>query len=428
MKKILLIVVIIFSQTATLLAQWESMGTGINGTVSAIAVLNNTVYAGGSFGGGVKSYNESTQSWSTAGDGINGTINALTVHQGKLYAGGSFLTSGSNVTCNNIAVYNPSNQRWEAVLSGFNNFVRALYSDGTNLYAGGSFFNSGSPAVSRIAQYSTTGWIPQGDPGGVVSAITKFYGKLHVAGNFSLNLLAVYNGNTWDKYGSGIISGVESKTLAVYDDHLYVGGDFNGIAYGLVKFKNGSFTVPFNQLNNYVKSLLATPSRLFGGGAFTATTSGSALNHFFRYDGALPFSDFGGTNGSVLALANYNGRVVAGGTFTTAGGLTVSNIARTTSTIDIAETAPVILTSVIYPNPVIEKSTISISTNQQLQQPGLRILDPTGKCVADIPTDEVPSSFGYTFTIDRSRFAAGLYYYVLTDGTTGTFSGKFLIQ
>ncbi|MEY4594510.1 MAG: hypothetical protein RIQ47_920, partial [Bacteroidota bacterium] len=223
MKKIIFLLTISLQLTTSALANWESMGAGISGSVNALAVLNNTVYAGGNFSGNVTKYNEATQTWSMAGDGLAGTVNALVVHQGKLYAGGNFTTTGSNITCNYIAVLNSTTGKWDPVLGGFNNFVRALYSDGTNLYAGGAFVNSGSTLVTRIAQYSTSSWIKLGDPGGVVSAITKYYGKLHVAGNFSSNLLAVYDNNSWTKYGVGSISGVESKALAVYGDFLYVG-------------------------------------------------------------------------------------------------------------------------------------------------------------------------------------------------------------
>jgi hypothetical protein len=68
------------------------------------------------------------------------------------------------------------------------------------------------------------------------------------------------------------------------------------------------------------------------GGSF-ATTGGQTVNGIARWDGSEwhPFQSGGQIGVSshyVFALAVYNGELIAGGDFTTAGGQTVNNIAR----------------------------------------------------------------------------------------------------
>jgi hypothetical protein len=76
-------------------ANWVSLGSGISGGVSALAVLGTNLYAGGPFttdGGAPASFvaRWDGSAWSALGSGVNYNVKALAVSRTNLYAGGSF--------------------------------------------------------------------------------------------------------------------------------------------------------------------------------------------------------------------------------------------------------------------------------------------------------------------------------------------------
>ncbi len=137
---------------------WDSLGSGVNGTVKAILWYNNKLYAGGYFnmaGGNsannIAVWNGST--WSALGTGTNGTVHALTIHNGELYAGGSFTMAGGN-SVNYISKWDGS--QWSALSGGRNNEVYALASFQGDLYAGGNFLGGSNDTARYIARYTDT--------------------------------------------------------------------------------------------------------------------------------------------------------------------------------------------------------------------------------------------------------------------------------
>lgn len=69
------------------------------------------------------------------------------------------------------------------------------------------------------------------------------------------------------------------------------------------------------------------PARLVIGGTFIASQTGTPLFNIAMWDGTQWVSLAGGTNGRVDALTTLNNDLIAGGTFTVAGGQTVANVA-----------------------------------------------------------------------------------------------------
>lgn len=411
---------------------WQPLGSGLNGQVKAIAVYNNKIYAGGVFTVGsshVAVFDENTQSWSSAGNGLNADVFALTVHAGKLYAGGNFNLNGAGTSCPFIATLNTSTNVWEPVLGGTTALVRAIYSDGTDLYIGGSFGNTG-PAT-YIAKYSASGWVNMGNPGGFVNAISKFNGNLYIAGSTQMGMLAVMGANnTWTKLGTGSLNGAEASSLAVFGNYIYVAGPFNG-AYGsgVVRYNGSSLVTGFTPLNGFAYALYATPARLLGGGAFTASTNGTQLPHIFTYNGNAPYATFGtGFNGNIYSFGNQNGYILAGGTFTLANGVTVNNICRSTTTIDVQEIESVVLESTVYPNPMIQQATLSFKTREYLQAPSLQILDATGRCVKSFPEPTSNQGLSVDYIFNRESLATGTYFYFLSEGESQIASGKLIVQ
>ena len=170
-------------------ANWISLGgiPGANGAVYAAAVDDSgNLYIGGDFTfvgstvvNCIAQWNGS--SWSALGSGMNGSVNALAVSGGTLYAGGSFTTAGG-VAANNIAQWNGSS--WSALGSGMNSSVFALAVSGSTLYAGGYFTTAGGSAANYIAQWNGSSWSALGSGiGGFVYALAVSGGTLYAGGN-----------------------------------------------------------------------------------------------------------------------------------------------------------------------------------------------------------------------------------------------------
>ena len=134
------------------------MGTGLNKTNVALAVLGSTVFAAGSFttAGGLPA-NQIAKwdgtSWSGVGGGVvgSGTVFALATMGNNLYAGGSFTNMGG-VPASRIAKWDGAT--WSALGSGVSGSVQSLMAVGSNLYAGGNFSLAGNKNVKDIARWN----------------------------------------------------------------------------------------------------------------------------------------------------------------------------------------------------------------------------------------------------------------------------------
>jgi hypothetical protein len=165
------------------------MQGGTNGPVYAIeAVDTSNVYAGGIFdSSGTITANNIAKwngvSWDSLGSGINGTVKVLLYAGGMLYAGGTFTTAGG-IPANNIAMWNGT--AWAALGSGTNGTVKALTMHNGELYAGGSFTQAGSSSVNYVAKWDGVNWSDlSGGRNGEVFSLASFQGDLYVGGNFS---------------------------------------------------------------------------------------------------------------------------------------------------------------------------------------------------------------------------------------------------
>jgi len=206
-------------------ADWVSLNPGLpgaNGTVRAIAVDGSgNVYAGGDFtfiGTVPASYiaKWDGSAWSSLGSGISGTVYALAVSGTNLYAGGYFVAAGG-VTANNVAKWDGST--WSALGSGLGSYsssppcVYALAVSGSNLYAGGYFLMAGGVPATCIAKWDGSAWSPLGsgmDSWVLALAVsgTDLYagGYFTMAGGVSATNIAKWNGSSWSPLGSGILT------------------------------------------------------------------------------------------------------------------------------------------------------------------------------------------------------------------------------
>lgn len=307
---------------------WSAMGSGMNGTVFALAALpNGDLVAGGDFtnaGGAAASriarWYASDGAWSQMGAGFNGTVLSLTLTPGSsgandVVAGGTFFASGGLPS--HVARWNDADGLWLSMGTGTNGNVSALVPlpEG-NVVAGGDLSTASGVALRGVAR-----WLPTAAGG------AGAWSALNPGMNSSVNALAVLpdgaSGSDLVIAGSVItdqgvaIRNVARLSASAAEMWSAFGIGTNGTPAALAVLPNG-----------------AGGSDLVAGGSFV-TAGGVTVNRIARWDstaaaGAGAWMPMGtGMDGEVAALAVLsNGDLIAGGSFVTAGGVTVNHIAR----------------------------------------------------------------------------------------------------
>jgi len=331
---------------------WQEAGGGANAPVHALLSWNGYLYVGGRFTAvdgtalqaqGIARWTGSNwQTISNPGAGGNGIIYAMTVYQGKLIVGGDFTGIGGS-SANNLAAYDPATGTWSSVGGGVNGPVQALYVYQGELLVGGVFTRVGlSPneqTIAYFARWDGASWKAP-DPrnpshllAGGVLAFAEYNGKLYLGGTFPA---AYYNETDkaylaiWDKSTQRVLpaypAGQEAdnfvRSLAVWNNKLYIGGDFQmigGVSSPRLAALSGTTyeAVPGSPTNGQVRALLATPSHLYVAGNFT-NAGGQTINRVARLSSGGVWSNLGSGIGPLVvnALALHNGYLYAGGNFT----------------------------------------------------------------------------------------------------------------
>ncbi len=343
---------------------WDTIfsSSGINAPVSAIAVSGNYVYIGGAFTsvGGISAnhiarWDSSSNTWSaltevvdgTPFNGVNGEVLAIAVSGSDVYVGGAFTQAGS-VSARNVAKWNGTS--WSALGSGLANGVsvnaRAIAVSGSEVYVGGDLSEAdggpedGGVLASRIAKWnsSTNTWSALGSGlNGTVFTIVVSGNDVYVGGNFSqagsgvASRIARWNTvtNTWSALGTSANNGVigSVRAIGVSGSLVYVGGIFTtagGIPANNVAVWNGSTWSELGTgiegdgtITPVVNAIAVSGSNVYLGGTFT-TAGGVSASNIAKWDGSTWSALRGGVNGNVRALAVRQSAVYAGGDFNTA--------------------------------------------------------------------------------------------------------------
>jgi hypothetical protein len=299
-----------------------------NTNVTALLVVGNTVYAGGTFtnvSGMLRRRlaaldavsGEVSPSWNAnpdvSGRATVGVFTLLADSGNRLYVGGNFTNVG-NMSRNSIAVlnresgavlnWNPDARAAQATASAS---VNALLLDGNTLYAGGDFVRIGGTNRARIAALdATTGNATDWNPGvsNAVNALALSGNTLYLGGAFTnvggqarSRLAAVEtssNGATvWNPDAAGSGAQTVVRALAVANNSLYVGGQFTQIAGEFRNRLAGILrAIPARahdwnpDANNVVRALFRTAHAIYVGGDFT--TLGGRRHAYFAAFSAAP--------------------------------------------------------------------------------------------------------------------------------------------
>ncbi len=278
---------------------WQPLDGGVNDDVLALTSFDGRLIAGGRFttAGGISSpavaaWNGTT--WQPLDVGVNGVVASLTVHNGNLIVGGLFTTAGP-VSANNVAAWNGA--AWQSLGSG----------------VGGSF-----PYVQALASYA----------GNVIAG-----GLFTTAGGNSINCLAQWNGTIWQPIGTGVPGFGYIDAMTVYNNTLIVGGQFpdagGADAHNIAQWNGTSWNnMGGRHMNSVPLALTVHAGELVVGGNFIRLPDASDANRIARWNGTT-WQPLGiGTDTDVLALNSFEGYLIAGGSFFSAGGLLAPHTAQ----------------------------------------------------------------------------------------------------
>lgn len=336
---------IVNGQPASGLAEWDGsswapFAVGLDDDVrQAVVWPNGDVYVAGWFqvagGRGVNHLARWDGSeWWPLGSGLNGRISSLcTTPNGDIIAGGDFHTNGTTASS---FVGQRNGSMWSAMGTGMNESVLAVTARANgNVVAGGKFNLADGIPSNHIAEWDGATWsaLGSGVPFDVFTCLEHSSGKI-VAGGFSTfgsSFVSEWDGTSWTAIGNSNV-GFAWSLAELPNGDLVAGGlrisRRNGAAWATI----GTPTTP--SFGPAVFALAVMPNGdLVAGGRFTAI-NGVPANSIARWNGTS-WSAFGSGIVATGYLAEVhsltvlpNGDVVAGGSFTSAGGLAVNNLAK----------------------------------------------------------------------------------------------------
>jgi hypothetical protein len=330
---------------------WSALGSGISGNVNSLAVLpSGDLVVGGNFttAGGVAATAIARWNglmWSALGSGMRGAnpnVSALTVLPGGDLVAGGYFTSAGSVTANHIARWNGST--WSALGSGTSSSVSTLaVLPSGDLVAGGLFTTVEGVAANYIARWNGSAWsaLGSGTSSSVSALVLLPTGDLVAGvtspGGVGADYIARWDGAAWSVLGSGTNGRVFALAVLPGGD-LVAGGEFTtagGVpASNIARWNGSAWSALGSGVNGRVTALAALPGGDLVAGGYFNTAGGVATSAIARWNGST-WSGLGSGMGDpllvpwVFALTVLpDGDLVAGGIFTTAGGVAANYIAR----------------------------------------------------------------------------------------------------
>jgi hypothetical protein len=201
---------------------------------------------------------------------------------------------------------------------------------------GPRFVPSGSKSSETPLTPGDENWddrfVPPGTDASILAIALSGNGDLYVGGTFlkaggvPANRIAKWNGSTWSALGTGTDDWVNA--LVIDGSNVYAAGKFihaGGVTVNHVAKWNGSIWSALGTgTNNDVNALsISFDGKVFAGGTFTSPGSRIAM-----WDGSTWSALGTGTDGPVNVIATQGLTLFVGGSFTNAGGAGANRIAQ----------------------------------------------------------------------------------------------------
>lgn len=409
----------------------------MSGSVDALCVYNNKLYAGGQFVYAdtlLANYIAGTNdtSWSALGSGMGGGPNPyvynLTVYNGKLIAAGNFTIAGG-VPANLIASWDGS--KWDSLGSGLNNgasvYALAVYNG--LLYVGGDIITAGGVRVNNIAVWDGNKWSSAGADYANVTALGAYDTVLYAGGGY---YLSTYDTKSWLLLTNVEMSGVNMNSCEVnsiigVDGNVYVGGEFDILSsmgegfYDIAQWNGHTWNMlgSLNVGSGAVVAMVDTNSILYVGGEFD-TAGRMAVDNIAAWNGGSWLKMGTGVTNIVQAMAYYRGNLFVGGGFDTAGGQVVNYIAVWGNPIPLS--IPPLKAKdelKIYPNPNMGK--FSVELQDVSRNPRIRIYNILGQQIYEALI------YSENTSINLNSVSAGIYFVNIVQGEK-TYNDKIIIN
>jgi hypothetical protein len=190
--------------------------------------------------------------------------------------------------------------------------------------AGGDFVTAGGQGASHIARWDGSRWLPLGAglntyPSTLVvhGASLVAGGEFTSAGGQPASHVARWDGASWTPIGAGLSYGVNAA--AVFGGDLVVATSCagGGFPFGCVKRWDGAtWATMGSEMNEGIFALEVYEGALIAGGAFT-TSGGVGTHGVARWDGSAwsPMGGLGGFENWVADFVVLDGALCAGGWF-----------------------------------------------------------------------------------------------------------------
>ncbi|MBK8099359.1 MAG: hypothetical protein IPK26_19795, partial [Planctomycetes bacterium] len=255
-----------------------------------------------------------SQGWAPIGAGLGspGSVPAMTRWRG------GYAVAGGNVADVNLSWFDG---RSFTRLARFDGPVSGLIEWQGDLIVSGSFnYRDGQP-TTRCLRFDGQTWTPMGNV--LAQDFAEYQGALHA----SIGGIARWNGTAWQQVGFPL---AESHDLAVFQGRLFLAGLRSYFQTdGLFAWDGTTMAAFANGPTERACALLARGNELWVGGEFTRCGTNATLR-LARFDGTSFVqvgTGIGGPQGvGVCELAELDGRVYIGGSFSLAAGFITDSI------------------------------------------------------------------------------------------------------
>jgi Secretion system C-terminal sorting domain len=225
-------------------------------------------------------------------------------------------------------------QTWQNVGSGVNDNIYDLIKFDNKLYAGGRI---------GVKYWDGATWTGLPNPFGIAYPLTLavYNDTLYVGGDFpwsgSISHVYKYNGTSWVQVGGDFDEAFWSSTkrLLTFNGQLISGGHYTSIngntIYNISSWNGNTWNALGNGLNGGVWNLAEHNGQLLASGDFTASGTNTTVYRIAKWDG-LNWSPIDTTHrfNSAGPMISYNGNLIIGNVWDTISGIQMKGVVKWT--------------------------------------------------------------------------------------------------